>query len=145
VAWYLTPWRVTAGSVDVQSYWQAMGGIQTIDLNGVARGGIQQAFPTVAGQTYQLSFHYASNPDRPGQTATATVTLIGGIELLSRRISHKGSKPGRMRYARFVEMFVADSSTTTLQFTSTTPGPYGIVLDAVKVEATAGRANSMHR
>jgi choice-of-anchor C domain-containing protein len=131
----LTSWRVTTGSVDVQSYWPTIGGIQTIDLNGVARGGIQQAFPTVPGQTYQFSFHYANNPDRPGRTATATVTVIGGSVLLSRVISHKGSKPEQMRYAQFVATFVADSSSTTVQFTSTTPGFYGIVLDAVSVEA----------
>ncbi len=40
-----------------------------------------------------------------------------------------------MKYTPFLGTFVANSATTTLQFASTSPGAYGIVLDAVSVTA----------
>ena len=48
-----------------------------------------------------------------------------------------------MRYTRFFGTFLANSATTTLQFASTTPGAYGIVLDAVSVTAVPGAADTM--
>ena len=52
----LAPWRITAGSVNVQSFWPAPEGTRTFDLNGVSAGTIEQSFATVPGQVYQLLF-----------------------------------------------------------------------------------------
>ena len=87
-----------------------------------------------------LLFDYANNPDRPSRTATAMVTVTGAGTLLNRVISHAGSTPQHLKYTRFLATFIADSSTTTLRFTSTTPGAYGIILDAVSVMAVPGTA-----
>jgi choice-of-anchor C domain-containing protein len=138
----LAPWRITTGSVNVQIYWPVAEGTHTLDLNGVSTGTIEQSFATIPGQVYQLLFDYANNPDRPARTATATVTVTGAGTLLSRVIAHTGSTPRHMRYTRFLATFVADSATTTLQFASTTPGAFGIVLDAVAVTAIPGVAAS---
>ena len=65
----LGPWRITAGSVNVQTYWPATEGMQTLDLNGVSPGTIEQSFATVPGQIYQLLFDFANNPDDRALTA----------------------------------------------------------------------------
>ncbi len=131
----LAPWRVTAGSVDVQTYWPAVQGEDSVDLNGVAAGTIRQTFATIPGQAYQLSFCYANNPDGPAHAATAVVSLTGASPRLNWKLTHAGSTSTDMNYSRFLGTFVADSATTTLQFASTTPGAYGIVLSAVSVTA----------
>ena len=134
----LGSWQIAAGSVDVQRYWPAAERRQTLDLNGVSPGTIEQSFATVPGQVYQLLFDYSNNPDARGRTATATVTVTGAGPLLSEVIAHASSTPRHMKYARFLGTFAADSATTTLRFTSTTPGVYGVVLDAVSVMAVPG-------
>ncbi len=138
----LAPWRIVAGSVNVQGYWLPAERKHTLDLNGVSAGTIEQPFATVPGQLYQLLFDYANNPDRPARMATATVTVSGAGTLLSRVIAHAGSTPRDMRYTRFLATFLADSATTTLQFRSTTHGSHGIVLDAVSVTAVPGAASA---
>jgi choice-of-anchor C domain-containing protein len=138
----LAPWQITAGSVDVQTYWPAVRGKHSIDLNGVAPGAIRQTFATIPRQAYQLSFCYANNPDGPTRAATATVSVTGASPRLNWKISHAGSRPLEMNYTRFLGTFIADSAMTTVQFASTTPGAYGIVLDAVSVMAVPGAADT---
>jgi choice-of-anchor C domain-containing protein len=138
----LAPWHVSSGSVNVQTYWPEPEGTRTLDLNGVSAGTIEQSFATIPGQLYQLLFDYANNPDAPARTAAATVTVTGAGTLLSLMIAHAGSSPRNMKYTRFLRTFVADSATTTLRIASTTPGTYGIVLDAVSVMALPGAADT---
>ena len=59
----LGAWQITTGSVNVQRYWPATQRRQTLDLNGVAPGTIEQSFATAPGQLYQLVFDWANNPD----------------------------------------------------------------------------------
>ena len=61
----LASWRITAGSVDVQTYWPAAQGTHTLDLNGVSAGTIEQSFATVLGQVYQLQFDYGNTRTAP--------------------------------------------------------------------------------
>jgi hypothetical protein len=134
----LAPWRIRAGSVNAQGYWPAAEGTHTLDLDGVSAGTLEQTFATIPGEVYQLLFDYANNPDRPARTATAGVTVTGAGALLSRAIAHAGSTPRHLKYTHFLGAFVAVSARTTLRFASTTPGAYGIVLDAVSVTAVPG-------
>ncbi len=134
----LASWRIIAGSVDVQTYWPAAQGTHTLDLNGPSAGTIEQSFTTVPGQVYRLQFDYGNNPDGPTRTAGATATVSGIGTLLARQIAHARSTPSSMKYKRFSGTFFANTSTTTLEFTSTTIGAYGIVLDAVSVTAVPG-------
>ena len=43
-----------------------------------------------------------------------------------------------MKYTRFLGAFIADSATTAPRFASSTPGAFGIILDAVSVMAVPG-------
>ncbi len=135
-------WTIVSGSVDIQgaSWFDPYQGAQSLDLDGSHPGSIEQSFATTIGTTYQLSFAYANNPDSRGtfdgpQTADVTVTDSGGKTLLSSTVSHTGSTPTDMNYQLFTETFVADTTMTTLKFTSTDPysSNNGIALDDVTV------------
>ncbi len=105
-----------------------------MDLQGAQQAGsyIEQAFPTLPGQRYQLSFFYANNPDAP--SASGGVKLSGLTTLDEEMLTHEGSTRGSMNYTPFSVSFVPDSSQTTLRFTRLSSA-YGdsLVLDAVSV------------
>jgi choice-of-anchor C domain-containing protein len=135
-------WTIVSGSVDIQgaSWFDPYQGAQSLDLDGSHPGSIEQSFATTIGATYQLSFAYGNNPDSRGtfdgpQTADVTVTDSGGKTLLSSTVSHTGSTPTDMNHQLFTETFVADTTMTTLKFTSTDPysSNNGIALDDVTV------------
>ena len=131
----LVGWTIVSGSIDVVSNsgsWPAFAGAQSLDLDGRSAGTIEQAFATMPGTAYILSFEYANNP---GGLPSANVSVLGAAALLSQNISHSTSTAADMDWTQFVESFTADSATTTLRFASL-DGPssfWGIALDAVSV------------
>jgi choice-of-anchor C domain-containing protein len=135
-------WTIVSGSVDIQSatWFDPYQGAQSLDLDGSSPGSIEQSFATTIGTTYQLTFAYANNPDQLGtfggpQTAIVAVTDSGGLTLLNSTVTHTGSTPTVMNYQIFTGTFVAETTITTLKFTSTDPSysNNGIALDAVSV------------
>ncbi len=133
----LPGWTVS-GDVDVihMGYWQAADGTQSIDLSGDTGPGtfIEQAFPTLAGQAYLLSFYYANNADDP--FAAGSVRVLGATTVLSQDLFHSGSTRQDMGYTRFEQTFVADSASTVLRFThldSAHPVGRGLALDGVAI------------
>ncbi len=126
-------------TVTPTSWFNPYQGAQALDLDGFNPGSVKQSFVSTIGTTYQLSFAYANNGSGGTfggtRTADVTVTDAGGAILLSSSVSHTGSTPREMNYQMFTATFVADTATTTLQFTSTDPSNSndGIVLDAVSV------------
>ena len=135
-------WVIVSGSVDVTptTWFNSYQGVQALDLDGFDPGSVKQSFATTIGTTYQLSFAYANNGTAGGTYSgprTADVTVIGGATLLSSTVSHNGSTATAMNYQIFKANFVADTDTTTLQFTSTDPSfsNDGIALDAISVSA----------
>ena len=131
--------------MDIQSasWFDPYQGAQSLDLDGSQPGSIGQSFATTIGTTYQLSFAYGNNPDQRGtfdgpHTANVTVTDSHGMVLISSTVTHTGSTPTIMNYQMFTDNFVADTTITTLKFTSTDPSysNNGIALDAVSVSPT---------
>jgi choice-of-anchor C domain-containing protein len=138
----LPGWTVSpGGQVDVEGggFWQAAEGNQSLDSVGNTGPGtyIQQSFSTTIGQSYDLTFDYANNPT--GTYCTNNVLVTGATTLLNSVISHGGSANNNMNWVSFSQVFVADSSLTTLRFThlgaATDPLGSGIALDAISVEA----------
>lgn len=129
----LTPWVITAGSVDiVTSFWPPFEGNQTLDLSGLDAGTISQTFATTPGAAYSLSFYYANHFMVP--EASMTVRVLGTGTLLSQDLVHAGSAFDDMGWTHFTATFVADSAATTLSFTDTSLTPsFGTALDAVSV------------
>jgi choice-of-anchor C domain-containing protein len=139
----MAPWVLTAGSVDVvqNGYWPANQGNNSIDLNGVSPGTIQQTFATNPGVTYALTFAYACNADVVDVdhslfTGIGHVTVSGASTLLDTTVSHSGSSRANMSYQIYSGNFVANSSSTTLQFQdASNAGTHGLVLDSVSVNS----------
>jgi hypothetical protein len=133
-------WTVTNGSVETVNQWTPFEGNQSLDLDGISAGTIQQSFATTSGASYTLSFEYGNNPF-VGSTipASALVTVQGSsiVPLLSQTIMHSTSQAVNMDYTSFMMVFTADSSSATLTFASLDPptSPGGIALDAISVNA----------
>jgi hypothetical protein len=135
-------WTVTEGSVDVHAADGPFGGEPdpvgagqgALDLVGLgAKGGIAQAFATVIGARYVLSFDYANNPFGPSAAMDFGVRGASG-ELFKNSVTHTGSVLSAMNWTNYTFEFTATEAMSTLFFTNTagiTSG--GIYLDNVSV------------
>ena len=164
VAAGLGGWRVLQGDVDIQNlsgtfiyinWGSAAGtnGASTLDLNGYVAGTIYQNFPTVAGQTYDLSFDYSNNPltnypnltNQPvGTPASATVLLydVASAGLVRERldVSHGNATIDKPFWKSAMVSFVATGAQTQLLFRSTSnlkDASGGVILDNVSVSVSA--------
>ena len=130
-------WEITTGSIDlVDKGYGSVGahsGWQAVDLTGRAPATMETTFPTVTGQPYELHFFYSRNDDV--DEASATVSVIGNTLLLEATFSHSTADGYQDDFESFVGSSTADSSTTSLRFTSLTgggtSGHAGIVIDAI--------------
>jgi hypothetical protein len=119
----------------------AFEGAQFLDLNGVRRGRLTQAFATTPGSLYTLTFAYSNNfYADPSTTASATVRVLDGLgDRLNQTITHTGSVAGDLNWTVFTAQFTALQNMTSLEFTSLTDvDGYsgGIYLDGVQVTLT---------
>ena len=102
-------------------------GSQFLDLVG---GGpvsqnfsIQQTFATTAGQSYQLSFFYGNNEQLASAMASFTASLIGAGTIWTQDFTHTGDTYYAHNWTFFTMTFVANSSSTTLNFLDTSHFP----------------------
>jgi choice-of-anchor C domain-containing protein len=72
----ITGWLVGGAGVDyIGTYWQASDGSRSIDLSALGAGSLSQILSGLTlGQTYQVSFDLAGNPDGGSSTKVAVVT-----------------------------------------------------------------------
>lgn len=107
-------------------------GEQHAELNAHPSNGgafsIFQTFSTVQGASYDLFFAYGA---RSNNNESFLVELIGGNALLNQLVDDHTVNV----WSTFSHEFVADSTQTTLRFTSVTPrtGTVGNFLDAISV------------
>lgn len=133
-------WTITTNNVDIVSDLTstpaAADGNQYLDLVGTGNsGGISsQAFTTVAGQTYTLSFAYGNNP---WSTSTASALIQVLIDGLSANITHDTSTTSAIDWTTFSMNFVGTGNPMTLSFLTTVGGNNGgVLLDDISVSAT---------
>jgi choice-of-anchor C domain-containing protein len=129
----IVDWTVGGHSVDwVGIYWPAADGAMSIDLSGSDAGSLSQTFDTTIGNTYTVSFALAGNPAGPPTGKTLQVSATGGTtENYSADVT--GLVLPTMNWLTQTYTFLATSASTTLTFTSTTPGAFGPALDNVAV------------
>ncbi|MEA2545642.1 MAG: hypothetical protein QOI09_915 [Chloroflexota bacterium] len=132
----ITGWTVDAGSVDwIGSYWLAQDGSMSIDMSGTDAGAISQTFATTIGNTYTVSFYLSGNPAGPPTVKTLDVSATGGT-VGQYTFDSTSSTLANMAWAAESYSFLATTTSTTLSFVSTTPGPFGPALDNVVVTET---------
>lgn len=132
-------WLVTGANIDhvttqsVQgNFFTANDGVQVIDMGGTPGAGVvETSFATVPGRTYALEFFYSHN-DFASDTPSSRVRILGagGGVLLEDQVTHTISF---QTYLQFADTFVADSTTTRLEFQSLNSGLGGIALDTISV------------
>lgn len=96
-------------------------------------GGLSQAFPTTAGQEYLVSFLLYSPPS-DSQNNTVYVSVAG---LTQKFVNPLFNYSPQQKYYEFTFNFIANSSTSTLEFRSLASSGLGPSLDCVSVEAVA--------
>ena len=133
----ITGWTVVGGNVDyIGAYWQASDGVRSIDINGTQPGGVFQVVSgLVAGQTYNVSFDIAGNPDGGPTLKQLLVTVDAAVFNTSFDITGR-SKPAMGWESRGFS-FVASGASATLTFASNTPTPccFGPAIDNVSLSA----------
>ena len=139
-------WRVVSGNVDITvngafGVFRSLEGRQFLDLDGTVPGSIAQNFATTPGVVYVLTFYYANNFGAGGTVpARATVRVfdtISGANLVTPlSLTHGTSSAADMQWtAQAAMQFIAQSTTTTVSFTSNDPsGDGGMFIDAVSVD-----------
>jgi hypothetical protein len=138
----IAPWVVGLVGVDVVDVnngfvaGPAFEGTQYLDLDGTpGPGQITQAFATTPGLTYTLLFAYANNFNAQA-SASAFVRVFdsSGDRLGPQSFTHSTSASGNLDWTVLSQTFVAVEASTSLQFTSQSPGGNGgILLDGISI------------
>jgi choice-of-anchor C domain-containing protein len=130
----ITGWSIPLGNIDyIHNLWQAANGTHSLDLNGTAPGAVQQTFDTINNLQYLVSFSMAANTGGLPVLKQLTVDAAGQSQVFT--FSRVGHSNASMGWVTDTFRFIAHSSSTTLTFTSNTPGAAGPALDAVSVVA----------
>ncbi|NCS19094.1 MAG: choice-of-anchor C family protein [Microcystis aeruginosa G11-06] len=129
VSTVITGWTVSQGTIDyIGTAWQASEGARSLDLQGLASGGIQQTFNTTIGETYRVTFDLAGNPIKEMRVSAGGSSADFSFDITGKSNSNMGwlSKSWD---------FTANSTTTTLEFTGLGNSDAGAALDNVSVIA----------
>jgi choice-of-anchor C domain-containing protein len=133
----LSGWVVESGTVEIVAgtYWQTAEGAQSLDLNGIFDqiGTIYQDLPTVPGQTYQLRFAYAGNPEGLVPAIKSANVFWDGSQVTSLSFDVTGHSRSNLGWIYYEATVIASSSTTRLRFQSTSPTFCGLTLDDITV------------
>lgn len=135
----ITGWTVDSGSVDyINGYWEAKGGVASVDLAGSSPGTISQVFDTVAGKLYSVDYWLSGNPDGGDLQKFGVISAVNGSLIGSATFAGlQGTSHSNMNYAPWNFTFKATGPTTKLSFSSS-PGEgnfYGAALDSVSVSS----------
>lgn len=127
-----------AGVDLIGGYWSAptLGG-GSVDLDGLAPGGITQSIANLAAGSYALSFYLSGNPDGGLSTKTVEVTIGGVVKSFTYTVTGANSF-SHMNYQLKTVNFTLDNPTTIpLSFRSLDGegSPYGAVIGDVSISA----------
>jgi choice-of-anchor C domain-containing protein len=129
----ITGWLVGGAGVDyIGTYWQASQGSRSIDLSALGAGSLSQILSGLTiGQTYQVTFDLAGNPDAGSSTKVAVVT-DGGTTSTYDFLQGANSKSS-MGWTTHTFNFKATGENATLTFSSAEENAYGPALDNVSI------------
>jgi choice-of-anchor C domain-containing protein len=133
----ITGWNVESGSVDSVDAFMAHTGSKCVDLDGFfMAGALSQTVGVTVGQTYQLSFWMAGNPDA-GPTVKSMNVSWGPSSLGTFTFNITGKTEANMGWAQYQMPVLATSPLMKLQFTSldAADSSYGPCLDDVSLIA----------
>jgi choice-of-anchor C domain-containing protein len=129
----ITGWLVGGAGVDyIGTYWQASQGSRSVDLSALGAGSLSQILSGLTiGQTYQVSFDLAGNPDGGSSTKVAVVT--DGETTSTYDFLQGANSKSSMGWTTHTFNFKATGENATLTFSSAEETPYGPALDNVSI------------
>jgi choice-of-anchor C domain-containing protein len=131
----ITGWMVSPSNIDYRgNYWVPAEGGRSLALNGSAPGGISQVFATDATAIYTVYFCLSGDPFSAPAIVQMRVSAAGQSADFSFDTTPVWS--WSMDWVEKSWSFTANSSSTTLEFTSLSTGYNGPALDSVSVELT---------
>ena len=127
-------------NIPVPCGWLASNGSFSLDLVGIAAGGIggiEQTFDTVPGATYKVSFYLAGNYGGLPVVKPLTVTVAGVTQTCT--FDTTGKSQFNMGWTHKHFRFVATSTSATINFVSNVSGLGGLdnagaAIDSVNVQ-----------
>ena len=145
-------WTATVNHIDYvnAALWSPSDGKFSLDLEGSAcatnsstacLGGVQQTFPTVKGQKYDVTFDLAGNPYAGPKIKTLRVSAAGQTQNFAFDITGHGARTLGWKTQHW--SFTANSTQTTIEFDSAGTAPnlsgWGPALDNVIIKATVAK------
>jgi choice-of-anchor C domain-containing protein len=128
-------WSVTAGSVDIVTYWQHAEGQQSLDLNGMVDGSIARTLPAQLLTTYKVTYAVAANTEGPPAIKTGRVTVNGHqVDTIAVTTAGRNNSAMGWVYRSFYFTNLLSNS-AVLGFAGTSGTIWGAVIDDVKVES----------
>ena len=126
-------WIATrAGARYVSTLWTAASGYRSIALNAANAGGIAQTFSSLPHARYNVRFYLAGDPDSQPLLKTMNVTAAHQTGNFTADITGMWAwDPG---WNPHNWSFLAESTSTTIEFYSTMSGTTGATLDSVSLE-----------
>jgi len=132
-------WKVESGSIDFDgTSWKDASGNHSLDMAGHADGSISQSFATELDAEYQVTFYLAGNP---GGDEDKKLKVSAAGESKTFEFSVKDRTNDDMGWEKKTFDFIAESSNTTLTFTSIEGEAWGAALDQVSVVQTSESTN----
>jgi len=138
-----TGWVITGGDVDLvlSPTWPADTGVAAIDLDGDQSGTISQQFACINGNNYQITYAISGNEACGGATLKqGTVQVFDpstpSNPIVSNSFSYDSSIPADVPYVHPQAIAFTAITTTgscSIQFSSTTAGSCGPIVDSVCV------------
>lgn len=131
-------WTSFGNGVDIiGDLWSASEGERSVDINAFnAGGGIEQAFTTVIGASYHVTFDMSANMFLGPDQKVMLVSAGGESEQFSFDYVGFESSAGDPKWAQMVWDFTAIDTTTVLSFSGVNAGAAGAALDNVVVTQT---------
>jgi choice-of-anchor C domain-containing protein len=132
----ITGWVVGGLGVDyIGTYWEAADGTRSVDLSGNDKGSISQMLNGLTiGQTYQVTFSLAGNPDGGSSTKVA-VASDGGSQSSVYAFLQGGNTKSSMGWTPQSFTFTATGESANLTFSASENDAYGPALDNVGIAA----------
>jgi len=128
----ITHWTVGGAGIDyLGGAWPPAEGRRSLDLNGPGSGSIRQVMDTSRWPRYLVTFSLAGNPD--GGPAVKSLRVYAGSQFQDFTFDITGKSKANMGWTVKSWTFLASAASTTLEFRSLTSGPYGPLLDKVRV------------
>jgi choice-of-anchor C domain-containing protein len=133
-------WKVLSGQVEtLPNAWQPAEGNQSLDLNGVAVGAIYQDVTTTIGDSYDLFFALAGNPNRAGiktmsvywGPSSGSLALAGNFSFNTSGFS--STNMGWLQQSLLGLVATSASSRVVFQSTTTATPDAGNFLDDVRL------------